>query len=57
MNVKEEFLRLGHFRLGNGTQVFFWEDKWVGDIRIKDLFPGLYNIVRKKGDCGYRLEK
>jgi hypothetical protein len=40
MNVKEEFLRLGHFRLGNGTQVCFWEDKWMGDIHIKDLFPG-----------------
>jgi hypothetical protein len=49
MNVKEEFLRLGHFRLGNGTQVCFWEDKWMGYIRIKDLFPDFYNIVHKEG--------
>ena len=26
MNIKQDFLRLGRFQLGNGAQVRFWED-------------------------------
>jgi hypothetical protein len=30
--VKVEFLRLGHFKHGNGTQIRFQEDKWLGNF-------------------------
>ena len=46
--VKEDFLRLGHFKLGDGTQVHFWEDKWLGNTTFKELYLDLHNIVRKK---------
>ena len=48
MKVKEEFLSLGKFDLGDGSQVRFWEDSWIRPRPLKSLFPALYNIVRKK---------
>jgi len=36
MEVKEDFLRLGHFKLGDGTQIRFWEDKWLGIFHLKN---------------------
>jgi hypothetical protein len=48
MKVKEEFLSLGKFDLGDGSQVRFWEDSWIQSRPLKSLFPVLYNIVRKK---------
>jgi hypothetical protein len=51
MKVKEEFLSLGKFDLGDGSQARFWEDSWIRPRLLKSLFPALYNIVRKKCIC------
>ena len=48
MKFKREFLSLGKFDLGDGSQVRFWEDSWIRPRPLKSLFPALYNIVRKK---------
>jgi hypothetical protein len=48
MKVKTEFLPLGKFDLGDGSQVRFWEDSWIRSRPLKSLFPTLYNIVRRK---------
>ena len=48
MKVKREFLSLGKFDLGDGSQVRFWEDSWIRPHPLKSLFPALYNIVRRK---------
>jgi hypothetical protein len=48
MKVKREFLSLGKFDLGGGSQVWFWEDSWIRSRPLKLLFPALYNIVRRK---------
>jgi hypothetical protein len=29
MKVKDEFLSMGRFDLGDGSQVQFWEDSWI----------------------------
>ena len=50
MNIKTDFLRLGIFQLGNGAQIRFWEDTWLGNMSFKCQYPSLYNIVRKKSD-------
>jgi hypothetical protein len=50
MKVKDDFLRHGQFKLGNGTQVRFWEGKLISNTSLKDLYSNLYNIVRKKKD-------
>ncbi|WVZ53335.1 LOW QUALITY PROTEIN: hypothetical protein U9M48_004295 [Paspalum notatum var. saurae] len=49
MDVKQEFLSLGSFAIGDGTQVRFWEDTWCGNQPLKLQYPSLFNIVRKKG--------
>ncbi|WVZ61813.1 hypothetical protein U9M48_011628 [Paspalum notatum var. saurae] len=49
MDVKQVFLSLGSFQIGDGTQVRFWEDTWCGDQPLKISYPSLFNIVRKKG--------
>lgn len=48
MKAKYDFLRLGKFNLGDGSQVRFWEDTWYNNIPFCELYPNLYNIVRKK---------
>lgn len=35
-------------RVGYGDQVHFWLDKWVGNARLKDLFPMLFQIAVNK---------
>jgi hypothetical protein len=48
MKVKDTFLNLGSFILKNGTQIRFWEDRWLGSQPLMTQFPSLYNIVPKK---------
>jgi len=48
MRVKPELLRWGKFKLGNGSLIRFWEDTWLGNKPLKNQYPTLYNIVRKK---------
>ncbi|WVZ53261.1 hypothetical protein U9M48_004230, partial [Paspalum notatum var. saurae] len=49
MEVKELFLSLGSFNIGDGTQVRFWEDNWCGNQPLKFSYPSLFNIATKKG--------
>ena len=35
LGVKDIFLSLGKFKLDNGTQIRFWEDKWLGSQALK----------------------
>jgi len=35
-------------KLGDGSQVRFWEDSWIRPCPLKSLFPALYNIIRRK---------
>jgi hypothetical protein len=48
VKVKDEFLNLGHFHLNNGCNIRFWEDKWMGNYSLKELYPTLFTITRKK---------
>jgi hypothetical protein len=48
MKVKNSFLNLGHFQLGNGQNVRFWEDRWLGNSTLKELYPTLFAITMKK---------
>ncbi|WVZ88220.1 hypothetical protein U9M48_034764 [Paspalum notatum var. saurae] len=48
MEVKELFLSLGSFNIGDGTQVRFWEG-WCGNQPFKFSYPSLFNIATKKG--------
>jgi hypothetical protein len=37
MKVKDEFLSMGRFDLGDGSQVRFWEDSWIS--LVASSFP------------------
>jgi len=50
MNTKDTFLKLGHFNVKDGSQTRFWVDTWLGNKPLKDKFPALFNIVRRKQD-------
>ena len=50
MKVKCDFLRFGTFIINDGSQVRFREDTWLGNSPLRDQYPQLYNIVRKKQD-------
>ncbi|XP_071713177.1 uncharacterized protein [Rutidosis leptorrhynchoides] len=40
INIETLFER----RLGDGSNILFWEDDWVGNVRLKDMFSRLYRI-------------
>ena len=48
MKVKDTFLSYGSFHLNDGNQIRFWEDKWLGNHTLREQYPALFNIVRKK---------
>ena len=48
MKVKDQFLELSSFKLHNGNNIRFQEDKWLGSFTLKEQYPSLYNIARKK---------
>jgi hypothetical protein len=48
MEIKDQFISMGNFKVQDGSQIRFWEDKWLGVNTLKDQYPNLYNIVRKK---------
>jgi hypothetical protein len=48
MRVKKEFFERGAFILGDGANIRFWEDKWLGDRPLATQYPSLYNIVQHK---------
>ncbi|GJQ97360.1 putative RNA-directed DNA polymerase, eukaryota, reverse transcriptase zinc-binding domain protein [Tanacetum coccineum] len=35
-------------KVRNGTNTCFWEDIWLGEVRLKDRFPRLYELEREK---------
>jgi hypothetical protein len=50
MAAKPKFFRFGHFSIKDGSQIRFWEDKWLGNASLQEQYPALYNIVRYKSD-------
>ena len=38
-SIYGEFFQLVSFKVGNNNKIRFWEDKWLGDYTLKELFP------------------
>jgi len=36
------------WEVGNGRDIRFWEDKWVGNVILKDKFLRLFSICTNK---------
>jgi hypothetical protein len=50
MAMKNQFFRYGSFSIKDGSEIRFWEDKWLGNDILREQYPVLYAIVRHKGD-------
>jgi hypothetical protein len=50
MKVKDVVLSFGTFKVSDGSQTRFWLDTWIGNKPLKDKFPALFNMVRRKQD-------
>jgi hypothetical protein len=50
MNIKDTFMGFGSFKVKDGSQTRFWVDTWLGNKPLKNKFPALFNIVRRKQD-------
>ena len=44
----EEFILRTSIRIGNGRHTSFWWENWVGDSKLKDVFPSLFKIATHK---------
>jgi hypothetical protein len=48
MNIKDQFIKWGHFQVGDGQNTKFWRDKWLTSRPLSEQFPNLFNTVRNK---------
>ena len=48
MSVKQKFLKWMKFKVQNGKQIRFWEDKWLGNSALKNQYPNLFNLFHRK---------
>ena len=50
MATKKFFFKHGFFSIRDGSEIRFWEDKWLGQSTLSEQYPALYSIVRNKSD-------
>ncbi|XP_026410855.1 uncharacterized protein LOC113306088 [Papaver somniferum] len=44
-----EFVKAGTvLNIGSGACMYFWDDVWIGEFPLKQLFPSLFVIARQK---------
>jgi hypothetical protein len=48
MASRDEFFECGAFILGDGNDIRFWEDTWLGEMPLSSQYPALYNLVSHK---------
>jgi hypothetical protein len=48
MNVKKDFFNMGFFNVHDGRQTRLWKDSWLDTTPLKQQYPNLYNIVRRR---------
>jgi hypothetical protein len=47
---KETLLSPWVFSIKDGSEIRFWEDKWLVNTTLREQYPALYDIVRHKSD-------
>ena len=50
MATKKYFFPHASFSIKNGSEIRFWEDKWLGNAPLQEQYPAFYTIVRHKSD-------
>jgi hypothetical protein len=49
MATKKHFFHFGSFSINDGSQIRFWEDRWLGSSTLREQSPALYTIFDIKG--------
>jgi hypothetical protein len=57
MATKKFFFSYGSFSIRDGSEIRFWEDKWIGNSTLREQYPTLYNIVRHKSETAAKVLK
>ena len=47
----ESFSKHLSFAVGDGTRIYFWHDRWIGENSLKDCYPELYACLAIKDAC------
>ncbi|XP_009771107.1 uncharacterized protein LOC107812284 [Nicotiana tabacum] len=47
-SLRTDFLQKITYRVGNGSHVKFWEDKWIGNTTLREPYPRLYQIASRE---------
>jgi hypothetical protein len=50
MKATTNFLMHGSFRLNNGKQIRFWEDKWLGNYSFQQQYQSICDLVRQMSE-------
>jgi hypothetical protein len=50
MKAKDDFLNRGTFKMQNMDQVLFWKGMWLRNKPLSEVYPTLFNIVRRIDD-------
>jgi hypothetical protein len=50
MATKKFFFPYGTFSIKDGSEIRYWEDKWLGNATLREQYPSFSNIVRHKDD-------
>jgi hypothetical protein len=50
MATKKILFRLGSFTIKDGSEIQFWEDRWLDNATLPKQYLALYYIVRHKSD-------
>jgi hypothetical protein len=50
MEKKKHFFLFSLFIIKDGSEIRFWEDRWLGNATLREQYSSLYNIVRHKSD-------
>jgi hypothetical protein len=50
IDVKDQLLSYGTFRVKYGSQTRIWEDNWICQKLLRELYPNLYQIVWRPHD-------
>lgn len=45
MMVKDIFWKFIQFKLGSKREIRFWEDRWIGNRPLRDVFRNLYSLA------------
>jgi hypothetical protein len=50
MATKKPFFCFGSLSINDGSQLWFWEDRCLGNTTFHEQYPALFTTVRNKSD-------